>query len=157
MWVFGLSFQENLYTPMPRIERAAVRWLYYVAFFFVCPTVYSAIESKLYYSDVLKNLEGNQVQAWVVGFIAASKGVVVIVVAFDAETAGLLWAVSVWYLLNFIMAYFAFGPTYMSGSVSRQLAYLCLLVGWVLLNQNPFKMNARPASLHMWHPKNVLC
>ena len=156
MWTAGLSYQEQLYTLMPRIDRGAVRWLYYVAFFFLFPTAYSAVESKFYYSDVLKNLEGNQVQAWIVGFLAASKAVVVIYVAFDAETGGLLWAIPVWYLLNFIMAYFAFGPTYMSGSVSRQLAYLCLLVGWVLLHQNPFQMNSRPKQLHMWHPKSVL-
>ena len=157
LWIAGLSFEENFYSLMPVIENGWARFFYYLIFFFTFSTVYPAIESKLYYSDILKHLTGNYIQSIIVGLLAFSKAVIVIIETVNREPIPLTILICIWLVLNLTMAYYAFGHNYyINGSISRQLSHILILVGWILLFHNPLKLNSRPNHFYKYHPKNIL-
>ena len=155
LWIAGLSYEKIFFTLEPAFSSATWRWVYWIIFFFLFPTAYSAVESMFYYKAILQNLEGNQIQAVIVGLLAWAKGIVVINKSVNDEWLPTLIIVMVWLVMNLVMAWFAYGERYMVGSISRQISYMLLLIGWILLMNNPFNLNRKPDFVLWSHPKNI--
>lgn len=154
LWIAGLSFSDRFYTLMPTAGPTG-KWVYWLVFFFLFPTLYVAIESTFYYHCVLKNLEGNAIQGVIVGMLAALKASMVIIISLNYELVPSTWIIGIWIILNLIMGISAFSWGFMQGSIGRQLSYILILIGWVLLINNPWGLNQRPNKVYGFHPKNI--
>ena len=154
LWIVGISFADKYFTLMPQAGNTG-RWFYWIIFFFIFPTAYVAIESTFYYQNILKNLQGNIIQGLIVGLLAALKATFVIVVSFDYDIAPIVWLIAIWIIMNLIIGVGAYAKGLMEGSVSRQLSYILILVGWILIYNDPWSLNKRPSVVWRYHPKNI--
>lgn len=154
LWIAGLSNETVFYTMMPVFDSATYKWLYWVLFFFVFSTVYPAIEGTFYYMHILGSLQGNVVQAIIVGVLAWAKSITVITYTVNKEGLPETWLWILWLVLNLLFAYFAYTHRSSIGTISRQLSYILILVGWVLLFNNPFSLNRKPDRMAL-EPKDI--
>ena len=154
-WIVGLAQVIILTSMTPIFSSNGWRLFYLIFTIFLIGVTVPVVESAFYYSMILKNLEGNQAQGIIVGILSSLKGGIVICVALLFDTVPCIELCAVWLIINLIMGAAAYGGHNLAGSSSRQLAYMMIIAGWLLLKFNPWSLNKTPLIFLEPHPSNI--
>ena len=154
-WIVGLAQVLILMSMTPIFSSNGWRLFYLIFTLFLIGITVPVIESAYYYSMILKNLEGNAIQGIIVGILSSLKGCIIICVALAFDTIPCVELCGVWVIVNLIMGAAAYGGHNLAGSSCRQLAYMLVIAGWLLLKLNPWKLNKTPIIFLEPHPYNI--